>query len=514
MLVNEQFALSNPVSIITGKPREEFTRADMLKVIKEKGIERITFHYTAMDGKIKELKIPVSSSRHAELVLAEGERVDGSSLFKGIVEAGKSDLYIVPSYKTAFINPFDDKSLDFICRFLDSEGNLAWFAPDNVLHNAVGLLRNNTGLDIWALGELEFYLIGDPSNRSYPLESQRGYHATSPFVKSGPVVNEMLRYITQIYGNVKYAHNEVGYLENLKSDFEEFNGKTAEQVEIEFLPTPIEDTADCLVTACWIIRNVAYRHGYIATFFPKIEVGHAGNGMHIHMALKRDGKNIMTDEKGALSEDARKLIGGLCNYATSITSFGNMVSASYLRLVPKQEAPTRVCWSESNRSVLIRVPLAWTKANNLATRINPQQTEKIIHEESRQTVELRSPDGSANAHLLLAAITMAAEWGLTNSKEALELAKSCYVTRDIHASSSQEDLDDLPTSCTESAEALLSVRKLYERENIFPPNLISFITNMLQSENDSDLNKRLMSLPEDEKLYQSRRIMHLDLHKH
>jgi glutamine synthetase len=467
-----------------------------------------------MDGKIKELKIPIANTRQAEIVLSEGERVDGSSLFKGIVTTGSSDLYIVPVYHSAFINPFDDKSLDFICRFIDRDGKLAWFAPDNVLHNAADLLRKNTGLELWALGELEFYLIGAPSNRSYPLEKQKGYHATAPFVKSGPIINEMLRYITQIYGNVKYAHNEVGYLEKMESDFEEFNGKSAEQVEIEFLPTPIEETADCLVTACWIIRNVAYKYGYIATFFPKIEVGHAGNGMHVHMALKRDGKNIMTTDSGDLSEEALMLIGGLCNYAPSLTAFGNMVPASYLRLVPKQEAPTRVCWSESNRSALIRVPLAWTKVNNLACTINPQQKEKYEHGDCRQTVELRSPDGSANAHLLLSGITMAAEWGLTNKKEALDLAKSCYAAFDIHSTASMENLEELATSCVESAEVLLQVRKLYERSGIFPPNLISFITNQLRGEHDTNLNSRLMAMPEDERLYQSRRIMHRDLHKH
>ena len=147
---NVRFALANPISIICGKDRREFTREDLIKVIQEKNIERITFHYTAIDGKIKELKIPVTNIKQAELVLTEGERVDGSSLFSGIVETGKSDLYIVPLYKTAFLNPFDEGSLDFICRFIDSEGNRASFAPDNVLHNASNLLKEKTGYELYA----------------------------------------------------------------------------------------------------------------------------------------------------------------------------------------------------------------------------------------------------------------------------------------------------------------------------------------------------------------------------
>ena len=57
-----------------------------MRVILDKGIERLGFHYTAMDGKLKELKIPISSGSQVEMVLAEGERVDGSSLFKGMVD--------------------------------------------------------------------------------------------------------------------------------------------------------------------------------------------------------------------------------------------------------------------------------------------------------------------------------------------------------------------------------------------------------------------------------------------
>ena len=83
---NYNYALSNPLSVLLNKPPQDFERGDFLKVIEEKGIERITFHYTALDGKLKELKIPVTNSDQAESILAQGERVDGSSLFKGMVD--------------------------------------------------------------------------------------------------------------------------------------------------------------------------------------------------------------------------------------------------------------------------------------------------------------------------------------------------------------------------------------------------------------------------------------------
>ncbi len=511
---NEHFALENPISLITGKDKNDLTRDDLIKVILEMQLERITFNYTGIDGKLKELKIPITSRKQAELILAEGERCDGSSLFKGIVDTGKSDLYIVPVYRTAFLNPFDEKSLNIICRFMDKNGELADFAPDNILRKATHLFKGKTGLDLHSFGELEFYLIGSVEKNIYPLAKQKGYQATSPFVKTGEIMNEMLHHMSKITGSIKYAHNEVGFIQNVESDYSELKGKFAEQVEIEFLPTPVEDTADIMVLASWLVRNVAYKHNFVATFFPKIDFDHAGNGLHFHNALLRDGKNIMSNSKGELTDEALQLIGGLCYYAPSLTAFGNMISSSYLRLVPNHEAPTKVCWSESNRSALIRVPLAWTKFNNLAMKINPQQVEKLDDNDSRQTVELRSPDGSANAHLLLAGITMAAEWGITNPTDSMSLAKNSYISVNIGNNSNIGELSELATSCVESGEMLLAHRNLFEKDSVFPSSVVDHVAHLLLNENDKNLNKRLMSLPDDEKKTESRRIMHKHLHKH
>ena len=116
--MNNFYTLTNPLCQILDKNSEEFSREDFLKVILQKEIERITFHYIGLDGKLKELKLPLSSRLQAERILADGERVDGSSLFAGMVETTLSDLYVIPIYKTAFLNPFDSGSLDFICRYI------------------------------------------------------------------------------------------------------------------------------------------------------------------------------------------------------------------------------------------------------------------------------------------------------------------------------------------------------------------------------------------------------------
>jgi glutamine synthetase len=516
------YALTNPLTMILDKPAAEFTRADILKVIETKPIERLTFHYTAVDGKLKELKVPAAGRSQVEAILAEGERADGSSLFKGMVDMALSDLYVVPQYRTAFLNPFDEGSLDFVCRFLTKDGEPAPFTPDNILARAVGLFRKATGLEFNALGELEFFLLLAPSARMYPVEPQRGYHGSSPFVRGGPVLDEMLRHITRITGAVKYAHSEVGLIESLRSDLEEIQGRRAEQMEVEYLPKPVEEMADDLVIGRWIIRNTAFRHGAIATFAPKLEEGVAGNGLHFHLEFLKDGRSVMAGPDGKLTESARKLVGGLCEYADSLTAFGNTVSSAYLRLVPHQEAPTRICWSDLNRSALIRVPLGWHGRGNLARRVNPQETEEFVDPRGgRQTVEIRSPDGSANIHLTLAGIVMAANWAfaadpsLHKDHRPLDLAEKLYVKGNIFADKALlKRLPTLPASCVESSRILLKKRGLYERDGVFPPSVIDYVARMLQAENDEAMNKKLAGLPAHDRLHEIRKIMHKDLHKH
>src|SRR4030042_4900360 len=204
------YALANPLSVLLDKNPRDFTRSDFLKVIDEKHIERITFHYTALDGKLKELKLPVAKPFQVETILAEGERVDGSQLFKGMVETSLSDLYVVPVYRTAFLSPFDEGSLDFVCRYLTKDGDLAPFALDSILAKACQAFRRNSGLELKIMGELEFFLLGDRSDSLYPSQKQHGYHAAAPYFKSGQVLNEMVRSIAQITGAAKYAHSEVG----------------------------------------------------------------------------------------------------------------------------------------------------------------------------------------------------------------------------------------------------------------------------------------------------------------
>jgi glutamine synthetase len=145
--------------------------------------------------------------------------------------------------------------------------------------------------------------------------------------------------------------------------------------------------------------------------------------------------------------------------------------------------------------------------------LNPREEEAPRGIDGRQTVELRSPDGSAMVHLLLAGIVMAAEWGLSH-EESLDTADKLHVTRNIIRDKAQLDqFPALPQSCFESAGILLEKRHFYERENIFPSSVVQYVAESLVSEKDENLREHLASLPADDRIREIHTIMHKDLHR-
>lgn len=471
----------NPSRLVRGldKPAQDFTKADIIAFVEQNGIRMLNLRYLGGDGRLKMLNFVIQSRAHLDRLLTMGERVDGSSLFS-FLDAESSDLYVVPRLRTAFINPFcDPPALDLLCSFYDIEGRPLASAPEFILRKAQASLAARTGCTLEALGELEFYLLS-PVDELYPVVEQRGYHEAPPFSKWCRIRQEALWHLAQMGCALKYGHAEVG---NFVA-----NGRQYVQHEIEFLPTPVSDAADQMALAKWVVRQVAYRHGVEVSFAPKIAFGQAGSGMHFHTRLMRDGINQFSRGSG-LTEDAKKVIGGYLSFAASLTAFGNTVPTSFLRLVPNQEAPTAICWGDRNRSALVRVPLGWQKLDDRMFRdANPNEKPVAGLPNDSQTVELRSPDGSANVHLLLAGIVVAAREGLTQPG-MVEYAQQRYVSGDA---SKADGLDQLPTSCHEAAERLQAQRASYEAYGVFPAGLIDSWINKLRGYGDRDLRTQIM----------------------
>ncbi len=475
--------LMNPNKLVAylAKPAKEFTKADIVRYIQENEIKMVNFMYPAGDGRLKTLNFVINNAAYLDAILTCGERVDGSSLFS-FIEAGSSDLYVIPRFSTAFLDPFAQQpTITMLCSFFNKDGAPLESGPKNTLIKACKAFKDVTGMEFQAMGELEYYVIA-PDSDMFPATDQRGYHESAPYAKFNEFRTKCMSYIAQAGGQIKYGHSEVGNFA--------INGYVYEQNEIEFLPVPAEDAADQLMIAKWIIRNLAFQSGYDVTFAPKITAGKAGSGLHIHMRIVKDGQNQML-ENGVLSQTARKAIAGMMDLAASITAFGNTNPTSYFRLVPHQEAPTNICWGDRNRSVLVRVPLGWAAKTDMCQIANPLEDVSNYDTRQKQTVEMRSPDGSADLYQLIAGLAVACRHGF-EMENALEIAEKTYVNVNIHQKENADKLKDLaqlPDSCEASADCLEHQRAIFEKYGVFSPAMIDGIIKKLRSYHDRTLRE-------------------------
>ncbi|MBQ5855582.1 MAG: glutamine synthetase beta-grasp domain-containing protein, partial [Alistipes sp.] len=217
----------NKVVAFLGKATDEFTKADIIHFIEQNQIRMVNFMYPAGDGRLKTLNFVINNAEYLDTILTCGERVDGSSLFP-FIEAGSSDLYVLPRFSTAFVDPFAQiPTLSMLCSYFNKDGEPLESSPENTLKKACNAFTEVTGMQFEAMGELEYYVIA-PDSGTFPATDQKGYHESAPYAKFNNFRTQCMAYIAQAGGQIKYGHSEVG---NFTID-----GKIYEQNEIEFLP--------------------------------------------------------------------------------------------------------------------------------------------------------------------------------------------------------------------------------------------------------------------------------------
>lgn len=486
----------NPNKLVQylNKPASEFTKEDIIKFVKENGIKMLTFRYIGGDGRLKALVFAIRDEEHLDNLLSAGERVDGSSLFT-YIEADSSDLYVLPKYRTAFVNPFEEiPTLDILCSYFDKDGTPLKSASETVMKKAAQVLIEKTGYELQSMGELEYYIIANKEdvNMAFPAVDQRGYHESNPFTKFDQLRKEAMMYISEAGGKIKYGHSEVGNFTDDKYYYE--------QNEIEFETDTLENTVDRLLIAKWMLRMLADQYGVIVSFAPKITVGKAGSGLHVHMKLLKDGKTVMV-ENGGVSDTAKTAIAGLLDIASGITAFGNRIPTSYLRLVPHQEAPTNICWGDRNRSALIRVPLGWfsEESSKMIAIANPNYNEEFKSHSYKSTFEFRAADPSADLYLLMAAFAVGIRHGF-EMDNALEVAKNLYISVNIFKDEHKDrlaQLEHLPASCYESAQALKELKDVFMEYDVFTEGMINDTVQYLEGLDDNKLSERLYGKNEE-----------------
>ena len=161
------------------------------------------------------------------------------------------------------------------------------------------------------------------------------------------------------------------------------------------------EAADNVQKLKYVVKMVAHLNGKTATFMPKPLYGDNGNGMHTHISIWKDGKNLFAGDKyQGLSDLALNFLGGVLTHARSVAAFTNASTNSYKRLIPGFEAPSILAYSAQNRSASIRIPY--------------NQGEKA------KRLEFRFPDSSSNPYLAFSSLLMAGLDGIINKMPAGE----------------------------------------------------------------------------------------------
>ena len=261
--------------------------------------------------------------------------------------------------------------------------------------------------------ELEFFIF---ENDKKPIHTDEGGYFRSG--KYGEIRKEVQLILNEMGIKTEFDHHEVAF----------------SQHEIDLTYDDALSMADKIILAKYIIKKIAKIFEMHASFMPKPVAGINGSGMHLHLSVWKNEKNLFFDEKNkCLSNLAKSYVAGLIKYGKEIQAGLNQWINSYKRLIPGYEAPTYLCWGTKNRSAYIRVP-EYVKGKEHATRI-----------------EIRSPDPACNPYLALSLIHGAGMQGL---KEGLIPPKPIEV--DIfHLSESERmklDVEELSPSLEKAIE--------------------------------------------------------------
>jgi glutamine synthetase len=426
------------------------TSSQVLKLIEQEGINFIDLKVVDLRGRWRH--VTLARTNFSEKTFVEGVGFDASNL--GYAEVFSSDMVIIPDPETAFIEEYDgEKVLSMICDVYEVENMTPCsHDPRTILKKTLESIKDIAN-EVYLGPEYEFHIFEDvrydvKSNRvlfeidssegfwkssetgEYFIGRKKGYHRIPPFDRLMEVRNAIVKKLLEYGVPVKYHHHEVGTC----------------QVEIELTFVDALKAADYTMLVKHVARMVAKQYGYLVTFMPKPMFDEAGNGMHVHQFLKKNGRNIFNGDKlYNLSQEALWYIGGMLKNAPALMAFTNTSTNSYRRLVPGFEAPTNSVFALANRTSAIRIPA-------------------YVKDPEKRRIEFRTIDATCNPYLGFAAMILAGVDGIRKKIDPTSEGFGPF-EGDVY----EKELKPLPKSLEESCIAL---RNNHEFLTTFPKDLI------------------------------------------
>ncbi|MDI3328180.1 MAG: type I glutamate--ammonia ligase [Alicyclobacillaceae bacterium] len=440
---------------------------EVLDLIRNDKIKMVDFRIVDLPGRQHHVTVPASAID--EEVLRRGLAFDGSSI-QGFRSIEESDMVMRPDLDTAFIDPFAAvPTLNIMCDVYEPNGVRYERDPRFVAQKAEMYLER-TGIATKAFfgPELEFFIFddvrfdsgqngafysvdseegiwnsgrGEGPNLGYKVKNKSGYFPVPPLDSQQDLRSEMVLKLEEAGLPVERHHHEVA---------------TAGQAEINFRFATLTKTADNVLLYKYIIRNVARKHGKVATFMPKPLFGDNGSGMHVHQSLFKGDEPLFYKEGNYanLSELALQYIAGILYHAPAILAFSNASTNSYKRLVPGYEAPVNLVFSQANRSAAIRVPVA---------AVTPKAAR----------IEFRTPDSTSNPYLAFAAMLMAGLDGIQKKMDPRDMGFG-PIDKNIYELSpaEREGIRSVPGSLAESLAALEADHEFLLQGGVFTEDFI------------------------------------------
>lgn len=434
------------------------------RMIADRDIRFVDFRFVDLLGGWRHITYAVEAFE--EDMFVKGVGFDGSSVrgFQGIED---SDMLLRPDPDTLFVDPFyKDPTMVFICNVKDPV-TLELYSrdPRHIAEKATRYLNTSGLADTCYVGpEAEFYIFDDArfdqtvNEAFYRVDSAWGgwntgqqenpnlahkpglkqaYFRTPPSDPYQDVRSHMISNLRNCGVDAELHHQEVG---------------SGGQCEIGLKYQPLIQMSDSLVKFKYTVHNTANDYGKTATFMPKPLFGDNGSGMHCHLSLWRDGKNLFYDRDGyaGLSDMGLWFIGGLLDHAGSLLAFACPTANSYRRLVPGFEAPIKLVFSQRNRSAAIRIPM-------------------YSQSPAAKRVEFRCPDPSANPYLAFSAMLMAGIDGVLNKTVPPD-----PVDKDIYElpEDEQRKIKDTPPTLKAALRALEDDHDYLMRGGVFTPDVM------------------------------------------
>jgi glutamine synthetase len=357
-------------------------KEDVLKIVRDKNVSFIQFWFTDVLGLLKSFAITPSELENG---LSEGMGFDGSSI-EGFARIHESDMVAMPDPKTFQFLPWrpDERPVArMFCDILNPDGTAYEGDPRYAFKSILESIAKK-GYTYYLGPELEYFYFKD--SKTPEGIDEGGYFDSRPLDMGADLRRETIFALQDCGIEVEYSHHEVA----------------PSQHEIDLRYDEGLKMADKTMTYRLVVKEIARKYGYYATFMPKPIFGENGSGMHVHQSLFEGKKNLFFDgsDQYHLSKLGKNYIAGLMKHAREIIAVTNQWVNSYKRLVPGYEAPVYISWARRNRSAMIRVPM-YKPGKELATRM-----------------EFRAPDPSCNPYLAFSVMLAA---GLKGIEEGYEL---------------------------------------------------------------------------------------------